>query len=486
MPTTNAPHKVGVRSLFQNAGFLVFSRVLEKGIRFVYLIVLARWLGPDMLGLFNYGLSWYLIFLPLAAWALSVLLSIYLGRKPANAEDIVGATLLLRFFTTIVAGFCCFVIGFLTNDDFMSRTVVSIFAIALVGRSLAMWGRSCFVAVELSQYSMGLEIGFRLVEVFCGLIYLSFGGGVIGLCIIHSACWLAEAVVALGLVRNRLGFRKTFVPWSFIRPYAVEAFPIVVNVFFLIALFQSGFVILKHVSIDARTLGLYAVAFQLVVNTTLIPEAFGSAALPILSRAHGRGTGELVVFLEAMLKICSFCSAVLIMLVMVFGTYVLQLLFGEEYLMASGALVICAIAMVTYYALPLANQVLTAGFQYVLAAANIGSGLIASIVVSVFLVPSMDEKAPAFGLLVGASVALMLHLIVIHRRIGKISWWRAVIKPNISVIVAVTVTWNLKQFGIFGFVVGVLILGAFYVRWQMFTPQETGYFAKLVPWLQRP
>lgn len=292
MPAINVQHKTGVRSLFYNAGFLVFSRISEKAIRFFYLLVLARLLGPHMLGLYNYGLAWYLIFLPLATWAFGALLSIYLGRKPENAEDIVSATLLFRLLTTTLTAVCCLVIGLFSNSDSMSQSLISILVIALVGRSLAMWGRSCFVAVELSQYSAGLEIGFRIVEVFCGLVYLSIGGGIIGLGTIHAACWVAEGIVALALVRNRLCFRKFFAPWSLVRQVAVEAFPITVNTFLSVAMIQSGFIVLKHLAADTRVLGFYAVAFQLVVNTTLIPEALGSAALPILSRAYGRGTGS--------------------------------------------------------------------------------------------------------------------------------------------------------------------------------------------------
>jgi O-antigen/teichoic acid export membrane protein len=485
MFTNNVPHRIGVQSLFLNAGFLVLSTILEKAIRFIYLIVLARWLGPEMLGLYNYGLAWYLIFMPLALWGLGTLLSIHLGKKPENAGDVVAATFLLRTFTTIIAASCCLVIGLLSNHDLMSRDVITIFVIALVGRSLALWGRDCFVGVELSQYSAGLEIGFRFVEVCCGIVYLSFGGGIIGLCAIHYACWVAEGMVAFALVRKRHRSRKIFMPWSFVRPYAVKAFPIAVNAFLVGALFQVGFVVLKYLSMDARALGYYAVAFQLVANTIVIPLAFGRAALPILSRAHSRGTGESIVFLEAMLKICSFCSAVLVMFVIVYDTYILRLLFGQKYLMASDALVICAIAMTTWYALPLANNVLNAGAEYLLAAVNVGIALIANIGVTVWLVPSMAEKAPAFGLLVGASVALMLHLIVIHRKIDKISWWHAVIKPYVSVILAVTVAWNLKQFGGLGLGAGLVILGACYAGLRMFTPQEVCYFAKLVPWLQR-
>lgn len=485
MPANNVSHKSSLQSLSYNARFLVFSKVVEKSVRFVYLMVLARFLGPDMLGLYNYGLAWYLVFLPLVCWGLGELLSIHLGRKPANAEDVVGATLLIRLFTTIVFAICCSVIGLLSNVDPLARTVIILFVFGLIARSFAMWGRACFVAVELSQYSAWLEIGFRLVEVLCGLVYLASGGGIIGTCAIHSACWIVEAWVALSLVRNRLSFRKILVPWSFLRPYAIEAFPIAANIFLMLALLQSGFVVLKHLSTDAYALGFYSVAFQLVVNTVFISEAFGQAALPILSRANGRGSGEQIVFIEAMLKICSFCSAVLVMFVIVFATYVLPLLFGKEYLMASDALVICSFSTIAYYALPFANEVLRAGFEYVPATVNIGIALLANIVVSVFLVSELGEKAPAIGLVVGGWIALTLHLIVIHRRIGKIAWWCAVFKPILSVLFALIVTWNLKQFGIFGFAVGVLILGGCYAACRMFTTQEIGYFTKVIPLTKR-
>jgi O-antigen/teichoic acid export membrane protein len=486
MSFINVSSKVGVRSLGHNVGFLVFSRISEKVLGFFYLFVLARFLGPHMLGMYNYGLAWYLIFLPLACWALDNLLSIHLGRRPDNAEEVVGAMIVIRVIATILAAVFSLVFGLLSNNDAISRTVIVIFATALVGRSIAMWGRNCFVAVELSQYSAGLEIGLRIVEVFFGIVYLWFGGGIIGLCIIHSGCWLAEGVVALALVRSRLSLRKLFVNWNLVRTFAIQAFPVVVNVFFKIALCQSGFIVLKHLSTDPSVLGFYAVAFQLVINTSLIPEAIGNAALPILSRAHSRGTGEQIVFLEAMLKIYSFFSAVLAMFLIVYGSVVIRLFFGVDYLAASGALLICSIAMVAYYPLLVANDVLKAGLEYVPAAVNIGIALAANIVVSVFLVTEMREQAPAIGLVVGASSTLMLHLIVIHRKIGKISWWCAVIKPMLFVLIALIATWNLRQLGGYGFGAGLIIISTCFAAWRIFTPVEMGYFAKLLPSLRRP
>jgi O-antigen/teichoic acid export membrane protein len=135
--------------------------------------------------------------------------------------------------------------------------------------------------------------------------------------------------------------------------------------------------------------------------------------------------------------------------------------------------------------LPIANNVLNAGAKYVRAAINIGIALIANIVISIYLTPTIGEMAPAFGLLAGGTIALIMHLIMIHRTIDKISWWPAVIKPYTSVGLAVIVTWNLKQFGGTGLAVGLVCLLSCFAGWKMFTREEMGYFVKLIPWLQR-
>jgi O-antigen/teichoic acid export membrane protein len=470
-----------VLSLSRNAGFLILSRVLEKGIRLFYIIILARWLGPEILGLYNYGIAWYLLFLPLAYWGIGSLLSVHLGRRQENAEDIVGALFLLRTVMTLAAALSCLVIGLLSHQDALTRHIISLFVIALAARSLAQWGRSCFVALEQSRYSAGLEVGFRMVEALFGILYLSTGGGLTGICAIHAIGWILEAALALVLVHRRLGFKKFHVPWRFASPYAREAFPVAVNVFLFLAMFQAGFIVLKHMLSEPISLGLYTVAFQMVFNTSLIPQAFGKAALPILSREYSRGSGQDIVIFQMTLKIFAFFSALLVMVVILYGDALLRMLFGSEYLPASGALVIIAAAMIGGYALPFANNVLLSAGRFILAGVTVGVSLFTVTTVSLFLTPLFKEKGPAYGLLAGCSAALMLHLAAIHFKVGKISWWPAVIKPYACVTAAVLAVWYLRYYGEFGFIAGLALLVICYLAGSMFTAGELSLFKELIP-----
>jgi len=483
MTIFNNTKRDGIRSIVYNAGFLVFSRLFEKAIRFLYVIILARYLGPELLGIYNFGLASYLIFLPVAVWGMGILLSVHIGKKPENADSIIATTFVLRTVTTLFALMLCFGIGWFSHNDLLTSKIVFIFTFSIIGRSFAVWSRSCFVASEQSHYSAVLEIGFRLVEFICGIVYLLMDGGIIGLCIIHSGCWLIEGVTGLFLVRSRFNIQKFSLSKQRVYTFARDAFPIAINMFFFTALLQSGFVVLKSISTDKLALGYYTIGFQLVVNTGLIPTAFGKAAMPVLSRASERGTDETIVFLEMMLKICALFSAILAITLICFNSLIINLVFGPEYLKASGPLFLSALAMMSYYALTFTNNILNAGGRYIPAALSMGAALIVSLV-STVLVSSMQQNAPAIGLMAGASVALVLQLFIIQNKIGKVAWWQSFFKPYIIAIIAVAVTWGLKDFGIYGFIAGSSVMCSGFMFSKMFTANEMGYVIKLLPWLK--
>ena len=48
----------GIKSIAVNAGYLTAARVLPQVLRIFYVIVLARYLGPEIYGLLAYGQSW--------------------------------------------------------------------------------------------------------------------------------------------------------------------------------------------------------------------------------------------------------------------------------------------------------------------------------------------------------------------------------------------------------------------------------------------
>ena len=53
-----------VSSIIRNASAILSARVFNRILKAAYIVVLARYLGPELYGLFTYGQAWYLAFLP--------------------------------------------------------------------------------------------------------------------------------------------------------------------------------------------------------------------------------------------------------------------------------------------------------------------------------------------------------------------------------------------------------------------------------------
>ena len=86
----------GIRSVIRNSSFLLGSHTLTVLLRVVYVILLARFLGPDAYGTLNYGMSWYLSLIALTYLGLDVVLAREIGRGHGSVAVLAGTTFSLR------------------------------------------------------------------------------------------------------------------------------------------------------------------------------------------------------------------------------------------------------------------------------------------------------------------------------------------------------------------------------------------------------
>ena len=95
---------IGAASIAKNAGYLLSTHGLNKALRFIYAIALAHYLGPELYGFLNYGMSWYLTFLSVTGLGTAAILVKEIGRDRNNAPWIASLTLSNSWFCH---DFCC-------------------------------------------------------------------------------------------------------------------------------------------------------------------------------------------------------------------------------------------------------------------------------------------------------------------------------------------------------------------------------------------
>ena len=103
----------GLWKLIGNTGWLFADKILRMGLALVVGVWVARYLGPQQFGLYNYALSFAGLFTVFATLGLDSIVVRNIVRQPAEKDEILGTTFGLR----LMGG--CFVV-------FLAVTAVSL------------------------------------------------------------------------------------------------------------------------------------------------------------------------------------------------------------------------------------------------------------------------------------------------------------------------------------------------------------------------
>ena len=291
------------KSLTKNAAFLVSARLLPRLLQMVYVIVLARFLGPELYGLFASGQSWYLALLPITSFGLHLLLSKAIATNPHEASDILAPTLAFR--TGMATSIAVLSVGAaqLLEPDHGARMLLLIFSCALLGRAIVNWTEHVFVVFESTQYALRCELCFRPLESSVGVLILVAGGKVFAVAILHALIWCLHALTALMIIRRRLAAVGFWCNWQKVRELLGFGWPLSLNVFCTGFLLQGPMVAYRYLAPSDPDIGQIAVPLQAIAILCILPAAVSASSLPVLARSVHRADGQDLLFGRAMIRL---------------------------------------------------------------------------------------------------------------------------------------------------------------------------------------
>ena len=418
----------GVNSIARNAFYLVGNRWLQIIVRFFYMIVLARYLGPKFYGLFNYGLALYTAFLALSGLGLEIILIREVGRDRGQAARVVAQTLTIRTFMAVIAALACGTIGWFFEGDPYGRKVLLIFSIALIGRALAMWTEHLFIAYEASKYTFKLQAIFRPLESVFGLVILCLGGGIIAVAIVHASSWWMQALSGLELARRHLIGIRLYWAWCGLRGILSQGFVIGLGVVMITWLQAGPLVLFRYMECGENSLGQLALAMQGFMVLCTIPIAGTVASLPVLSRTVAREDGKDRLFVDALLRAVLILGAAAGMTGIALGPWLVNVIFGACYVDAGHLVGPAMWLLIPWTCGHTIWLVYLARDQVFLPTVFTGVGALILTLSMPWLVSSMDAAGAVLAAGMGMGV-WALSLIVMFTRSGDLSLGCVILKP---------------------------------------------------------
>lgn len=445
----------GVASITRNLIYLLSGQGVYFVTRFLYVVVIARVFGPQIYGMINYGIAWYLLFMPLTRMGMEIVLSRDAGQGKQKVDHTAAVTLVLRIASIIVVTIAYIIISLLFESDPASRGMVLVFAFALIGRSLASWTGSVYVAYECNQYFLRQQAIFRSLEVVLGLAVIFIWKEALLIIAIHGFVWCLEAAYGLIIINRRVLVLRLGIKLADISRVFTQGFALGVSMLLMTLPSQGPLVFFRHMISSGDNLGQLALAMQAFFILSNIPLALGSASLPVLSRSSARQDGKDRVYAETIIRFSLLLGGVIALLGTAFGPWLIIQVFGNSYAQAGALIGPVLWLMIPFTVRQALSGVLIAGKND----SQIFWGALIGAAFFVIIISDAVERYHAVGAIISATASMSLtafyFLFLLRKRLA-IDLRSALLKPGGAVVSTVVVFYALCFAGPI-----VSVLGAF-------------------------
>jgi len=425
----------GIRSITRNAFFLMGSHWANILIRLCYVVFLARWLGPELYGLFNYAMSWYMVILPLSGLGLGVILGHEIPRNPDRQSDSLSGTFSLRVISAVSCAVFCAVTGLVLEKNPEARQLLLVFSSALVGRSLAYWASSAFTAYEASQYAFVFRSSFRILELVFSLLLIYLGGGILALSVVHGLSWWAEGIFSILWIKNKFAPVEFRARGKELRRYFRQGLLLGIMSVSQTFILQGPLIIYRYTSGLGDHLGQLALAMQALILMASLPGFLTAGALPALTRSFVRNDGKAQYFTETMIGFIIISGTFLGLLGLAVFPWFVKILFGPFYGEAGILLGWIFWLLVPLSVMTMINGMFQARGEYAVPALF---SVIAAGVLLLCIYPMISLSGPA-GVMLSLGISLVTGsagLVVTTRRKILINTRAAFFKPLMAALAA--------------------------------------------------
>ncbi len=404
---------------FYNSLWLLSERVITILFTFTVGIFLARYLGPNDFGVYNYLISIITLLSPLTALGLNAV--VVRDLVDAQREDhddtnvILGTSCVLRFFGGL---FACASLLFVDIYFNISQNN-TLWLVLLASANIF----SCFQVVDFwlqskvnSKYSAILRLSIFITSSLVKLIsIIFFSCGLKTILIIQTFEVLASGVLYVPLYKYLKG--KIF-NWSYNKN---KAKTLMSKSWWLIL---SGVAEVLYLKIDQIMLGMingystvatYAVAARLSEAWYFFPTIITTSFFPLLILAKKESEEKYKHTLLDLSRKLFFCALIISIFITIIAHTAINILYGEAYAESATILIIHIWASLFVFMRAVLSKWLVIENMLPFSLVTHISGAIVNIILNLILIPKMGGIGSAIATVISYSISSYFSLFIFKR-----------------------------------------------------------------------
>jgi len=323
-----------------NTGWLFAGKIVRMGVNLVIGVWLARYLGPEKLGILSYATAFVALFSPLTSLGLEDIAARDLVRNPEYKDETLGTAFILK----LLGGSVLFVVAictifFLRRGDSHLHWLVGIIAAGSIFQAfniIECWFNS---QVNAKYVVLAKSAAFFLCSVI-KIVLLIKGASLI------AFAWVITFEVAVGSLGLVVAYKSKIGPlgnWQGTlkrsRNLLKDSWPLFFS-FIAIVIYQQIDQIMIGEMVGNKEVGIYSVAVRLAQVWTFIPLAVFWTAYPSIIKAKAISDEQFYLLLQKFYNLMVLLAYAVAIPVSFIAQWLVVALYGEAYARAGMMLIV--------------------------------------------------------------------------------------------------------------------------------------------------
>ncbi|MCH7567793.1 MAG: flippase [Nanoarchaeota archaeon] len=468
--------------LLAGSSIIVFvSIILSKLFTYLYRIIVARYYGPEVYGLFALSLmiiGWFIVFGGLGLnHGLIRFIPLYRGgKKKKYIPFIFQRVFVVLIITSFIASIILFLSSeFIATSIFKNEDLTLFLKLFSFTLPLTILSGSFLSAIRAHEKINGHSFISRIFDTGIKLILVAalifYGVGILAIPLSYLIGGLATLLISYFYCKSRI-------PRIFMRiKNKVKKERIIKDIFsyswpliffgFAVSLLHWTDTLMIGVFRSIEEVGFYNAAIPIALLITISIDLFRQLFFPLVTREYYKGNKEIVKQLSQQVgKWVFILSLPIFALLVLFPGLFINILFGEEYLVAENALRFLSIGAMFIALFEVSKELLSMRGKSKLILFDIVSVVIINLVLNLIFVPLYGITGAAFATMISLALLGTIYAFQTKKILGIVPLRRKMLRITAVVVfasVVILVIRSLIEINIFSIIILGILFFLIYV-----------------------
>lgn len=320
----------GFRKYLANTSWLFAEQILRIIAGLLVGVYVARYLGPEKFGLFNYALAFVALFASIAKLGLDGVIVRDLVNTPEKRDIYLGTAFWIKLLGAVLAGAGIIAVVLLTENDPTTKLYIDIIAIGLIFQSFEVVD-FYFQSRVLSKYVSICKISQLILSSLLKLYFVAINADLLSFVLVSiiDQATLAAAL-AYAYSKQKIGTFYHQFDRRVAKDLLISAKPLIISGIMVSVYSSIDRVIIKEM-LGVREVGIYVAATGLVSALYFIPMLIASSLFPAILNAKQQSEDIYNRRLSLLYKYILSFGLFVCLFVSVFAVPIISLLYGQKF-----------------------------------------------------------------------------------------------------------------------------------------------------------